>query len=306
MALEQENRIDKENRMPLDFHAARALGRNIAGQKGVKEFEGLAPEERRKAIANATFREGDVMRNALLQMLDRIEGMPTPEQQKLLNRLMDQCQKVAEVWTKRFPLEGAPTGEKIIDGAERFLKGLPIEVLQGFVDLCPKSAQLVVLPGKVTAPQQLKAIDANKPLFCHGESEIFTPKFWNNVRVRDWKFGITDGREDLPFDESISWLSEGERQTRTNEQMVAEYKKRFAQKGLTIMPPYGYVPAAATRLANGQVLDRRFYTAFEGQQGSRSLLYAAWVNDHINLDDTDPGSYCPAIRCRPWFEGGEI
>ncbi|MBI5413408.1 hypothetical protein HZA42_03625 [Candidatus Peregrinibacteria bacterium] len=75
----QENRrIDEENHLGFDSHAARALSR----------FQGRAtPEERRAAVATAKLRnadghngEADVMRKKLLAILDQVEGK-TPKQE---------------------------------------------------------------------------------------------------------------------------------------------------------------------------------------------------------------------------------
>jgi hypothetical protein len=77
--------IDPENRMGLPFHAARALDRRKDGDpNGEKEFESLDPEARREAIKTARFKEGDEMKNRLLQMLDRLEGKLDPEKMEQL------------------------------------------------------------------------------------------------------------------------------------------------------------------------------------------------------------------------------
>lgn len=298
----QERRIDPENRMSIkDFHAPRALGRN--------EFEGLTGEKRREAIKNpkTRFREGDEMRTILLGMLDRIEGVRNPEQQQLLDNLMGQRDEAASVWTEKFHLKGAPSKDKLIVDAEKWLQSLSSDVLQGFIELCPNSTQLVVVPGKIATPKLLQSIDKNKTIEDQIGSKIWWPEGWDKVKADNWKFGITDAREDLPFDPSIYYFNpndpEGERKERTNEQMVAEYKRRFSEKKLGIMPQHGYVPTAGNRLASGNVLDRKFWTAFERPTGAAFLPSARWYDDLVDLSSGNPDDSRDNLRCRPWFEG---
>lgn len=286
------SRIDPENRMGLEWHAARVLGRKK--EDGTPEFEGLNPEARREAIQNATFREGDEVRNTLLRVLDRIEGVRTPEQQQLLDSLMGQRQQVASVWTEKFPIEGAPTQVELMAGAERFLQGLPTEVLQGFLELCPDSTQLVFRPGQIADPELLKAMK---------NGEIWTPELWNDVKTYSWKVGLTDGREDLEFDPSIYYLNPEAPERRTNEQMVAEYKNRFSERGLTIMPQHGYLPTMATKLANRQVIDARYWTAFEKPVNASLLPFARWCLYGVYLSNGLPSGSRDFLRCRPWVEG---
>jgi hypothetical protein len=102
----QMSRIDPENRLGLDFHAARALGRKR--KDGQPEFENLDPVARRDAVKNATFREGEPMRAKLLQVLDRLDG--TPEQLEFLAAIEAQFAAALAVWTEKFPIstENAP------------------------------------------------------------------------------------------------------------------------------------------------------------------------------------------------------
>lgn len=306
-----EHRIDSENRMDLDWHAARALRRIVKGSDGMLEFEGFSGEERRDAIMNpaTSFREGDAMREALLKAFDRIESVRTPEQQKLLDFLLSQCEQAALVWAEKFPLKfkGVPSKAELMAGAEKWLQSLSADVLQGFVELCPDSAQFVIVPGGIAAPKLLKAIDGNKTTPGQTDSKIWAPELWNKVKADRWGFGITDAREDLPFDPSIYYFNpdapKGERKARTNEQMVAEYEQRFAEKKVGIMPQHGYVPTAANRLAGGNVLDRKFWTVFKRPRGAELLPSAVWDDDHVGLYVVNPDSSYVNLRCRPWAEG---
>ncbi|GEM_PF-1893050 len=297
-------RIDEQNRMGLEkFHAPRAL----------RQFEHLAPEQRREAIKGASFRnegahlgEQEVTRATLLRMLDRIEGIRTPEQQRLLDGLMDQREQAGSVWTDKFFVKGTPKQAEIITRAGKWLDSLSADVLQGLLEVCPDSAQLVVVPGGITAPELLQAIDRKKTVPGQKNGKIWSPELWNGVKAEGWKFGITSTKEDLEFDPTIYWFNpdapENERQLRTNEQMVAEYERRFLEKNLGIMPQYGYVPSAANRLAEGKVMDKQFWTAFNRPQGAAFLPNAGWGDFHVNLGIVGPGTR-DVLRCRPWVEG---
>jgi len=301
-------RIDPENLMSLkDFHAPRALGRK--GKDGKPEFEGLDPEARRAKIADpeTPFREGEPMRKALLNMLNRLEGNLSPEQQKLLDGLLGQCEQAASVWTEKYPVKNAPSQAAIIASAEKWLISLPAEVLQGLVELCPDSSQLVVLPGGVTTLEQMQAIDKTKTVRGQTDGEIWNHELWAKVQADGWGFGITDVREDIPYDPSVFWFNpeepdEGKRKKRTNEEMVAEYERRFAEKNLGLMPQHGCVPTEANRLAQGKVLDREFYTAFKRPQGAEFMPRVAW-NNCVNLGNGHPDHSTIYVRCRPWLEG---
>ncbi|MBI5152608.1 hypothetical protein HZA39_03670 [Candidatus Peregrinibacteria bacterium] len=161
------------------------------------------------------------------------------------------------------------------------------EALQGFVELCPDTAELVIRPGQLMDEQLMGIIDNHKTIPGQNNGKIWVPKLWNGVKSDSWLVGITDGKEDLPFDESIYWINpeapEDQRIARTNEQMVAEYAKRYVAKGLKLMPQRGYVPSAATRMAQGKVLDRRYWSAFERPADAAYLPFAEWSDVRVNL-----------------------
>lgn len=292
-----ERRIDPENRMGFNWHKARALRR----------FENIPANERRTAISDSQtkFRE-DTMRALLLVDLDRIESAHTPEQQKLLDFLLSQCEHAASVWTEHYVLKKAPSKDKLIAAAKKWLQNLSADVLQGFVELCPETAELTINP-PVPVEVLMGLIDAHKTIPGQTDGKIWSPDLWKGVKPNTWTVSITDGAEDLPFDESIFYLnpedSEDKRQERTSEQMVAEYERRFNEKGLLIMPQHGYVPSAAVRIAKGQVLDRKFWTAFKKPASAGLLPGADWRADHVRLDVAAPGGSAGVLRCRPWAEG---
>ena len=296
---EQIPRLDPDNRMGLEFHAPRALGRKK--EDGTPEFEGLEPQARLEAVDKASFRQvdADATRNRLKGMLNRIDGVRTPEQQAFLDRLMGQREAAACVWKEKYPIKGAPDKARIVDDAERFLHGLSPEILQGFLDICPES-DLVVVPGDVSVE---KLVEIMK------KAKIYDGSLWNNVKSDGWKFAVsgTGSGGDMPFDPSIFYVNpaapEEQRQKRTNEEMVEEYERRFGKKGLSLMPQDGYLPSAAGQMAQGKVLDRQFWTAFKRPEGAVFLPDAFWGGGEVKLNNVSPDSSNGNLRCRPWFEG---
>lgn len=229
------------------------------------------------------------MRYALLRILDRIEALRTPEQQALLDRLMGKCQQAASVWTETFPLKNAPSQAKLIAGAEKWLQGVPAEVLQGFLELCPESTEteteLVIVPKGIPVKKLLKLIDRNKIMPGQKKFNIVSPHLWDNVKSDSWKVGIADCRVEIPFDPSIHLLHpeapEGQRLLRFSSTIVSVFEERFKEKGLTIMPQYGAVPTHATLLAQGKVVEKRFSTLFERSINNYSGRLPGARCDHL-------------------------
>lgn len=304
---QQTPRVDPDNNMSLEWHAARALGRK--GKDGKPEFENLDSAARRVGISSpeTKFREGDAMRTVLLSMLDRIEGSRSPEQRKLLNGLMEQRQEAVSVWTEKFPLQVPLSEAEMMARAEKWLKSLPGNVLQGLLEVCPDSAQLVIVPGGITAPELLKAIDKNKTMPLQTDGKVKDHALWDKVQADSWKIAVTDGIGNRPFDPGIYYLNpdapDKERKERTNGQMVIESERKFNEKGLVLMPQYGYVPAAANRLAGGKVIDQNSMTAFKKHEIGAYLPSALWPCKSINLSSADPDCSYGILNCRPWIEG---
>lgn len=159
-----------------------------------------------------------------------------------------------------------------------------------------KEPRLVVVPPVLTT-QLLKMIGGIN----------YWPEGWNDVQAPGWRFGVTDGVEDLDFDPTIFYVnpgaSEDERTSRTNEQMVQEHQRRFQAKGQDLMPQYAYVPAATTVMAGGKVLDRKNYTAFEKRVGISNVPGACFYDDRVRLCGNFPQVSGKDLRCRPWVEG---
>lgn len=296
--------IDPENKMGFDFHAARALGRRSRDNPAILEFESITdPEARREAVMRAKFRdrgvhtgEAEQTRAAILRILDRLEGRRTPEQERLLQLLESQIEAAALVWTEKYPLRNAPAKNRLIGEGRKWLANLPPETLNGFLKLCPETAQFVVVPDR-PVPELMKLIDG----------KIWWPAGWDNVAAGKWKCGITDSREDMPFDPSIYWENpdapKDKRKPRANEEMVVEYERRFVATGLTIMPQHGYVPAAADALSRRKLLDRNYYTAFKRPPAADALPHGDWFRGRVRLVGDCPDVSLKGLRCRPWAEG---
>lgn len=290
-------RIDPENRLGIDFHAGRALSRK--GKDGKPVFENLDPVARRAAIEGATFRnkgvyleEAGKMRAAMLRMLNRLEGRRTPEQEAILKALGGQIDLALKVWKGKpgIDMKEAPTDVAM----QTWIDGLSEQTLDGMLEY--KEPRLVVVPPALTT--SLLEMIGGRNYWSEG---------WNDVQAPGWKFGVTDGVEDLDFDPTIFFVNpdapEDERTSRTNEQMVLEHQRRLQAKGQDLMPQYAYVPAATTVMAEGKVLDRKNYTAFKRQPGMSRVPRAGFGGVRVGLDGDGPQSSRERLRCRPWVEG---
>lgn len=295
-----ERRIDPDNKLGLDFHAPRTLGRKAAD--GVPEFEGLAPDARRKAISTAFFREGDTMRNKLTQYLDQIEGVKTPEQVELLNELIAQYESSVATWTElNIPTEGIQTKQEVT----AWLNSLPVKTLENLAAY--GEVRLKFIPPVKTA-KLLEAINKNKTFPDQKESQIYWGEGWKDVGSKKWEFGLTVDAEDMSLDEGIYYIDPVNKKagTRTNEQMVHLYEKKFQEGGMDIMPQEAYVPSAMDAMARGQVLDKKYWTAFKRPQGVGVLPFASWAGDHVYLGRRAPDGSDGGLRCRPWVRGERV
>lgn len=265
--------------------------KEIASLVYARRFGGQRP-----ANLNAEQFSSPKLKAAVRTLFDRVEGRLNYEQLNFREDLESQAGAAASVWTKRFPVQDGPSQSQLETSACAWLQGLSPQVLEGLRTLCPDTASLVVVPN-LPVPVLLKLLKkGGKP------SKIWW-NYWKSVRTRGWKVGITNGAEDLPFVPIIYWKNKEQRKLRTNEAIVAEYKRRFETYDLTIMPPYGYVPSAARALAEGRVLDRQFFTAFEKPNGKASLLRGSWNHDRLSLGSNDSDGSYDNLRCRPWVEG---
>lgn len=239
------------------------------------------------------------VRAATKRLFDRLDGTRTPEQLEFLAAIEAQFAAKLAVWTERFPInaKNLPT----VEGLTNWLATLSGETLDGLREL--GAQKLVLVPPEKAVPL-LRAIDANKTIPDQTDSKNWYPEFWDTVGSEKWKFAVTKAVKENPFDASLFYKDyPANTVKRTNEEMVAENKKRFAEKGVGIMPPHGYVPTAAGQLAEGKVLDRTTWTAFERPVGARDLPGANWGGVRVGLGGDVPGVSGVNLRCLPWVEG---
>ncbi|MEK7544834.1 MAG: hypothetical protein AAB551_01765 [Patescibacteria group bacterium] len=253
----------------------------------------------RPADAELALITDEGVRRGMTRIFDRLDGTRTPEQSEFLTAIESQFAAKLAVWTERFLInaKNLPT----VEGLTNWLASLSGETLDGLREF---GAQKLVLVPPEKAVALLRAIDANKTIPDQTDSKNWWPEFWDTVGSEKWKFGITKAVKENPLDESILYADFPTNENRRiNEQMVTEYKKRFAEKGVGIMPPHGYVPAMAGQIAEGEVLDRNTWNAFERPAGAQDLPNAGWDGDRVVLGRSDPGNSYGSLRCLPWVEG---
>lgn len=268
-----ERRIDPDNKLGLDFHAPRALAR----------FENLDPAARRQAIATADFREGDTMRHKLTRYLDQIKGVRTPEQLKLISNLEAQYAAALADWEGKIDVTDAPTKERVA----AWLNNLSSETLNGMLKHGMRQFQLV--PKGLTT-DLLKVVSGT----AHWGQ-------WKKVKIAKWTFGVTNGQEDMPFDETFFYKDQEKKVERTNEEIPEEAERRFALDGIKLMPQYAYVPAHTRAKAQGVRLDRQFWTAFKLPVGAYFVPRAeSSRGGRITLYGNGPGNSIDGLRVRPW------
>ncbi len=271
-----ENRIDPKNQLfAPDQQAARAFAR----------FEKLEPATRREAIKTADFREGESMRAKLTQYLDQIDGIKTPEQVELLNKLIAQYDSSVATW-KRFGIETE---------GDLLTKGIPAkqEVTAWLNSLSAKTLKNLAVYGeprlKFIPPAKTRelfeAINKNKNISGQKESQIYWAEGWKDVGSKKWQFGLTVDTEDMPFDPKIYYVNgvDGKDGAQTNEQMVHLYEQKFQEGGMDMMPQEAYVPSAMDAMARGKVLDKKYWTAFKRPKGTVCLPFAYWRDGRVGL-----------------------
>lgn len=155
----------------------------------------------------------------------------------------------------------------------------------------------------------MRVIDQHKTIPDQIDGKIWWDQ-WSKVQAPAGSFGLTTDIEDMLPDESIFWTDVTQKDNqhrRTNEQMIAEYKRRFQQiPGGTNIPQYAYLPSAMDAMARGQVYDRQYWTGFDRPQGADYLPYAGWYCDHVFLDRADPDYSRDGLRSRLWVEGRKV
>lgn len=296
-------------------------GRLMAGRRKRPEIaDDSAGEAKEEAAKKAEITEGrKVTQTLVIQVLEptpgriqfavmyrpEIDQAPekrTPKQTEFLENMKSQYDQALRVWTEVFPIDtrNAPTKA----AAEKWLNGLPGDTVTA-MRRYRKTAQFVLVPD-LPVQGLLKAIDGRKLIPRQAESEIWWRKGWEGVKAPKWKFAITDGRPDVPFDPNAHYTYSnrpGDKAVRTAEEEVAEYRRRFEIRHLGIMPQYGYLPAVAAKLAHGQILDKLSYTTFERPEGADYLPDGYWDEHCIGLGKRNPNVATEDVRCRWWIEG---
>ncbi len=290
MSESQIPRIDPLGRLPLEAQAARAMNRFV-------QREGFLPEDLQTAKFRAIDQEPEVLIKRIGQLLKVAQSIRTPEQVAVIAALKLKYGEARSLWDGKVDMANAPTKQDVSDWIDT-LSGLTLDGIGKFKE----TARLVLCAPGVTAPEQIKMINEDKKIPGRNNSEIN----WSNVQVYEWRFGITDGCEDMPFDPDIYHYTSpaGRKDLRTNEEQLEAYEAKFAAEGLTVMPQHGILPSAMDALARGKVLDRKFITFFKRPKGSSLLPYAFWYNNSIGLfGGVQYDSYTSNFRCRPWVEG---
>ncbi len=290
-----ERRIDPDNRLSLDFHAPRALAR----------FEDITPPEaRRDAIATAKFREGDVMRDRLLRFVNRLDGRLSPEQQEFLDTTSEQYDTGFSAWKSTFQISDKDLMTLASkDAVMQWAATVQPETLQGLRQY--GEPRLKLLPDMPVS--KLMQIMDQHPTVAGQTNGYIGWDQWKKIAAPAGSFGLTADIEDMPFDATIFYQDAAQKVKRTNEQMVAEYKRRFEQTpGATIMPQHAYVGSAMDAMARGQKYDKQFWTAFERPQGAGDLPYAGWSSGRVDLNRVNPDVSYDNLRGRVWVPGEKV
>ncbi len=243
-------------------------------------------------LATSSVIPDEGVRSKTAELFDRLEGVKTPEQVEAINKIANQYESSVTTWTKlNIPTEGIQKKQEVI----AWLNSLSAKTLENLAAY--GEVRLKFIP-PVKALELLKDIKG----FSHWEEG------WENVGAKGWEFGLTTDAEDLPLDESIYYLDPANKKAGTprNEDMVNLYEKKYQEQGMDLMPQEAYVPSAADAMAQGKVLDRKFYTAFKRPQGVRCLPLAVLGGDRVYLYWSDPDDSNSRLRTRPWVRGGKV
>lgn len=294
-------RLDSEGRMGLDFHATRALRR----------FEHIQnPVERALAIADkkTMFREGDIMRTRLLGFLDQIDYLqPTANQLKFVDSLVSQSKEATSVWKHPFWIyvqQVSPTEDHV----RKWLTSLSsqtLNIIQNFKE--PTLVFVAPVPNlrQTQAITQRMAEKVESINYSH--TDPFSVRCWESASSHIWRFGITDGQENMPFDEALYahglQLQEGKSRGASGVWLAEQYQKRFAAQGLDMIPQYAYLPLFMRQLGRGRVIDSETYTVLPSAGFLRPMI-AKYNPYHkkILLTLETGGLHTSDLRSRPWIE----
>ncbi len=234
----------------------------------------------------------DVVRSKTAELFDKLEGVKTPEQIELINTITAQYESSVETWTKlKIPTEGIQTKQEVT----AWLNNLPAKTLENLAAY--GEVRLKFIP-PVKALELLKTIKG----YSHWDAG------WENVGTKEWEFGLTTDKEDMPFDPKIFYINgvNDKDGTRKNEAIVGLYEQKYQNEGLDLMPQEAAVPSAADAIAQGKVLDRKFYTAFKRREGTGVLPDAGFDGVRVCLGGDFPDDSGGGLRARPWVRGEKV
>lgn len=317
-------RIDPDNKLGADFHAARATERFRADRMAI---DGREPE----ALATAKFRDGDnvqEMRKKIQNYLDVISGVKSPEQIELLSNLEKQYYIASLVWTKLIPLDTTemPTQADLA----AWLSALSPEELAEIsaygapqVQIIPKGKTLDHLD-KIVGSIDVDGDDGD----IHDDLELFdddgedlsehrrilanwkrygAPQWkdgWENVESEGWKFSITDASPEMPRIPGVH-IGPDDLRSQNPFDILEKYISMYEGKISDMIPQYAYLAATLTSLLQGRSLDVQGQTIFRQADETSNLIPSAHLDgsnslylDHIHGGD-DHQDY---MRTRPYIE----
>lgn len=260
------------------------------------------PEAEEGNLATSIIIPDDAVRSRAVALLNKLEGRVSPEQEKLMDQTSEQYDVGFAAWKSTFQLpHDALKTLASKDTVMQWAATVQTETIQGLQQYGGEP-RLKLLPD-MPVSALIQIIDQHRMFPAQHKGCIGWDQ-WKKVAAPAGSFGLTTDIKDMPFDSTIFYQDAAETVKRTNEEMVAEYKRRFQQtQGATIMPQYAYVSSAMDAMARGQKYDERFWTVFERPQGDGVLPDARWLSDHVNLSGVrSDGSYS-GFRARVWVPG---
>lgn len=228
----------------------------------------------------------DAVRSEALKLFDRLEGVKTPEQIELINRIADQYDSSVATWTTLdISTEGIPTKTEVT----AWLNSLPAKTLENLAAY-----------GEV----RLKFIPPVKAWRLVRKINGYSWPDWDSVQTGEWEFGLTTDMQDmLHHDPEIYSGDKLDGTTPMHEFLIHLYEEKYKKEGLDLMPPEAYAPSAIDALAQGKVLDLTFYTVFKPKKAGRSLLCAKFENGIVELKSNAQEYPFSMLRTRPWLKG---
>ncbi len=241
------------------------------------------------------------VRSKTVALFDRLEGRTSPEQQEFMDHTAEQYDAGFAAWKSIFQISAKDlTTLAKKDDVMKWAATVQTETIQGLKQY--GTPRLKLLPDMEVA-KLMQVIDHHPTIPGQNKGYIGWDQ-WKKVKAPPGSFGLTTDIEDMPFDPTIFYKDAEQKVKRTNEEMVAEYKRRFEQTpGATIMPQNACVGSIMDAMARGQVYDKQFYTAYERPQGAGSLPNASWYDVHVSLYRDNPGNSYDDLRGRVWVPG---